>query len=92
MDTYIQEFIFGKRIALVGASRSNDKFKFGNMDATELKQRGCEIYLVNPRVERFHGEVTYPNLSMLKERVDGVFVILPATKSADDHGMAYPCR
>ncbi len=48
MNTYIQEFISGKRIALAGASRTNDKCKFGSMAAAELKRRGYEIYLGHP--------------------------------------------
>ena len=48
MNTSIQEFITGKRIAIVGASRTNSKNKFGNMAATELKWRGYEVYLVHP--------------------------------------------
>jgi hypothetical protein len=40
MNTRIREFISGKRIAVVGASRTNDKYKFGNMAAVELKRRG----------------------------------------------------
>jgi uncharacterized protein len=82
MNTHIQEFISGKRMALVGASRSNDKYKFGNMAAAELKQRGYEIYLVHPQAETIGGVPTYPSLSALKGRVDGVLVSLPANKSA----------
>jgi predicted CoA-binding protein len=81
MDTRIQEFICGKRIAVVGASRTNDKYKFGNMAATELKRRGYEIYFVHPQAETINGEATYPNLSALKGKVDGVLVSLPASKS-----------
>jgi uncharacterized protein len=81
MDTRIQDFISGKRIALVGASRSNDKNKFGNFAATELKQRGYEVYLVHPQADTINGEVSYPNLGALPGKVDGVLVILPATKS-----------
>ena len=83
MNTHIQEFISGKRVALLGASRSNDKYKFGNMAAAELKRRGYEIYLVHPQAETINGIATYPSLSALKGRVDGALVSLPAGKSAD---------
>ena len=83
MNTHIQEFISGKRVALLGASRSNNKYKFGNMAAAELKRRGYEVYLVHPQAETINGIATYPSLSALKGRVDGVLVSLPAGKSAD---------
>jgi predicted CoA-binding protein len=81
MNTRIQNFISGTRLALVGTSRSNEKYKFGNMAATELKRRGYEVYLVHPQVDTINGEAACPNLSALQGRVDGVLVILPAGKS-----------
>ena len=81
MNTHIQEFISGKRIALLGASRTNDKYKFGNMAAAELKRRGYEVYLVHPQAATINDVATYPSLSALKGRVDGVLVSLPADKS-----------
>jgi predicted CoA-binding protein len=83
MNTQIQEFITGKRIAVVGASRTNDKYKFGNMAATELKRRGYEVYFVHPQAESINGETVFPNLNALKGRVDGVLVSVPAAKGAD---------
>jgi predicted CoA-binding protein len=80
METRIQEFISGKRIAIVGASRTNDKYKFGNMAAAELKRRGYEIYFVHPQAETINGEATYPSLSALTGKVDGVLVSVPAAK------------
>ena len=82
MNTRIQEFISAKRIAVVGASRTNNKYKFGNMAAAELKRRGYEIFFVHPQAETINGEATYPNLSALKGKVDGVLISLPASKGA----------
>jgi uncharacterized protein len=83
MNAHIQEFISNKKIAIVGASRTNDKYKFGNMAAAELKRRGYEIYLVHPQAGSINGEATYPSLGALQGQVDGVLVSLPATKGAD---------
>ena len=83
MNTRIQDFISGKRIAIVGASRTNDKYKFGNMAGIELKRRGYEVYFVHPQAESINGEETYPSLSALRGRVDGVLVSVPAAKGAD---------
>jgi hypothetical protein len=83
MNIRMQEFISGKRIAVVGASRTNGRYKFGNMAATELKRRGYEVYLVHPQAETINGEKTYRSLSALAGKVDGVLVSVPATKGAD---------
>ena len=83
MNTQIQDFISGRRIAIVGASRTNDKYKFGNMAAIELKRRGYEVYLVHPQAETINGQATYPNLGALKGQVDGVLVSIPAVKAAE---------
>jgi uncharacterized protein len=83
MNTNIQEFITGKRLAIVGASRTADKNKFGNMAATELKRRGYEVYFVHPQAESINGEAAYPSLSALRGRVDGVLVSVPAARGAD---------
>jgi hypothetical protein len=83
MNTSIQEFISGKRIAIVGASRTNDKYKFGNMAGAELKRRGYEVYFVHPQAETINGETVYLNLSALRGRVDGILVSVPPSKGAD---------
>lgn len=88
MNTRIQDFISGRRIAIVGASRTNDKYKFGNMAAAELKRRGYEIFLVHPQAETIGGEKTYPSLEALKGKVDGVLVSLPASKGLQVLGEA----
>ena len=82
MNTSIEEFIAGKSIAVVGASRTN-KNKFGNMAATELKRRGYQVYFVHPQAESIDGETAYPSLSALSGRVDGVLVSVPAARGAD---------
>jgi len=75
----IQPFITNRQIAIVGASRSN-KYKFGNMAASELKRRGYEVFLVHPQAKEINGEPTYRNLDALKGRVHNVLVSLPASK------------
>ena len=46
MNQEIQDFIQGKRYALVGVSRSGKKF--GNIALTELKARGYQVFVVHP--------------------------------------------
>ena len=54
MEQAVQDFIGGKRIALVGMSRGGKKF--GNMAAKELKERGYQVYPVHPEAEQIDGE------------------------------------
>ena len=79
MDKNIQEFIDGKRIAVLGASRSGKKF--GNSAATELRQRGYEVYLVHPEAQEIGEERCYPDLASLQGQVDGVWICLPPKQS-----------
>ncbi|HEX9019544.1 MAG TPA: CoA-binding protein [Anaerolineaceae bacterium] len=72
MNQAIQDFIQGKRFALVGASRTGKKF--GNSIATELKARGYDVLLVHPEAQEIDGERCYPTLAAVKDAVDGVIV------------------
>jgi predicted CoA-binding protein len=79
MNTSIQEFISGKRIALAGASRSGKKF--GNMAQKELKARGYQVFLIHPEAKEIEGDACYPSLAALRDKVDGVLVCLPASQA-----------
>jgi uncharacterized protein len=80
MDTNIQEFIQGKRFALVGASRSGKKF--GNDIYTELKERGYEVTIVHPETQDIGGEFCSPNLKALEGKVDGVIICVSPQKAS----------
>jgi predicted CoA-binding protein len=60
---------------MVGASR--DPKKFGSMAMKELKQRGYQVFPVNPAAQMIEGEVCYPSLGALSGRVEGVVVAVP---------------
>jgi uncharacterized protein len=72
MNQAIQDFINCKNIAVVGVSR-NDK-KFGNLAYKELKERGYQVYAVNPAMKEFQGEPCYPDLGSLQGKVDGILL------------------
>lgn len=78
MDQAIEDFISCKRIAVVGVSRN--KNKFGNAAYKELKERGYQVYAVNPAAEEINGDACYPGLLALKDQVEGVLVTVPAQK------------
>lgn len=72
MNNAIQEFIQGKRFAIVGVSRSGKKF--GNTIYAELKARGYQVYIVHPEAQEIGGETCCPNLASLAGKIDGVIV------------------
>jgi len=72
MNQAIQDFISCKNIAVVGVSRNTTKF--GNLAYKELKERGYQVYAVNPAMKEFQGEPCYPDLGALQGKVDGVLV------------------
>lgn len=78
MDQVVKDFVAGKRLALVGASRSGKKF--GNMAYKELKQRGYEVYMIHPQAGEIDGEPCYPSLQAVEGKVDGVFVSVPPSQ------------
>ena len=80
MDQANQDFIECKRIAVIGASRKGDKF--GNMASKRLRERGYQVFIVHPEVNEIDGEPCYPNLTPVKDKVDGVFVCIPAAQAS----------
>ena len=80
MNQAIEDFVGGKRIALVGMSRSG-KNKFGNSAYTELIGRGYQVYPVHPSAQEIDGVRCYPNLASLPEKVDGLLVVVPPAQA-----------
>ena len=75
MNQAIQDFITGKRMAVVGVSRKGDKF--GNVAFVELAARGYRVFAVHPEAREIGGAACYPNLAALRGQVDGVLVVVP---------------
>jgi predicted CoA-binding protein len=71
----VNDFVAQKTLAVVGASRSPQKF--GNMAYKELRERGYKLYPVHPKAETIEGDPAYPSLSALPEEVGGVLVVVP---------------
>jgi uncharacterized protein len=79
MDQVVQDFIQGKRFAVVGVSRSGKKF--GNAICKELKERGYQVFIVHPQAQEIEGERCYPNLAALQGQIDGVLVSVPPAQA-----------
>ena len=75
----LDEFLKGRRWAVVGASE--DRTKFGNITFRELKRRGKQAYPINKKSTQIEGETCYPSLSALPEPVERVLVVVPPKHS-----------
>lgn len=70
--TSVQDFVRQKKLALVGASRSGQKF--GNTILNELKGKGYTVYPIHPDAESISGDACYASFAALPEAVGGVIV------------------
>jgi uncharacterized protein len=79
MQPEVEKFVQLKKLAIVGASRSGNKF--GNTIMTELKTRGYQTSIVHPEATEIGGQKCYPNLAALRGQVDGVVVCVPPAQA-----------
>ena len=75
----VEDFLNQKRIAIVGVS--HNKRKFGNAIHKELKNKGYEIFPVNPKLNESEGDKCYPSLSSLPEKVDALIISVAPDKT-----------
>ncbi len=71
----IKEFMAQKRFAIVGAT--NDTQKYGNKIFQNMKNRGYEVYPVNPRLKELGGTKCYPDVTDIPVKVDVVDFVVP---------------
>jgi len=73
IDNLVKDFLAQKRIAVVGVS---DKRETGcNLNYKKFKEAGYQVYAVNPRIDKFEGDVCYPDLKSIPEKPDAVFML-----------------
>ncbi len=75
----VNNFLSHKAIAVVGVSR--DKKKFGYSAFKHLRDRNYTVFPVNPNLTDVDGIKCYPNLSSIKEKFDGVVLVVPPQQS-----------
>lgn len=75
----VEDFLSQKKIAIVGVSRK--KTKFGNAIFREMKQKGYSVYPINPNMQTFEGDICYPDLLSLPEKVDAVVINVPPAQT-----------
>lgn len=73
LNELVQDFLAQKKIAVVGVS---DKRETGcNLNYKKFKDAGYQVYAVNPHITAFEGDVCYPDLKAIPEKVDAVFIL-----------------
>ena len=75
MQDLIKEFIAQKRFAVVGAT--NNTKKYGYQIFMNLRNRGYEVYPVNPKLKKLEGIKCYPSLADIPTKVDVVDFVVP---------------
>ena len=66
-------FLATKRVAVTGVSR-NPQGHGGNVVYKRLRQRGYEVFAVNPNAETVEGDRAYPDLKSIPGGVEAVVI------------------
>jgi uncharacterized protein len=66
-------FLANKRIAVTGVSRT-PKGHGSNVVYQRLRERGYEVFAVNPNAEQVEGDACYPDLKSIPGGVDAVVI------------------
>jgi len=75
----VVDFVAQRKLALVGISRGGKKF--GNFAYKSLREKGYQVFPVNPHAENIAGERCFPNLRALPEAVGGVLISVPPSQT-----------
>ncbi len=67
------DFLSCRRIAVTGVSRE-PKEHGGNIVYTRLKERGYEVFAVNPNTDTVEGDRAYPDLTSIPGGVEAVVI------------------
>ena len=67
MQELIQEFMKQKKFAVVGATDNPEKY--GNQIVKNLKNRGYEVYPVNPRLKDWRDSDVIPALQIFPSKL-----------------------
>lgn len=74
----IKQFINPKSVAVIGASRDPDKIGYQILSNIIKGGFKGKIFPVNPKASRILGLKSYPNISLIKNPVDLVIIVIPS--------------
>lgn len=76
----LEKLMLGKKVwAVIGANQNPEKY--GNMIYKKLKQRGYEVYAVNPLYDTVEGDRCYKDLSSLPKVPDVIDMVVTPKRS-----------
>ena len=76
------EFLTHSRVAVTGVSRTPNEHA-GNVVYRRLRDRGYEVFAINPNAQEVEGDRSYPNLHSVPDGVEAV-VIATRPEVADE--------
>lgn len=68
------EFLSKKRIAVAGVSRETGGAHGGNPVYQRLRNRGYDVFAINPNAHQIEGDSCYPNVGTIPGGVDAVVI------------------
>ena len=71
----IEDFLSAKNIAVVGVSGSGKKF--GAAVYRDLKQKGLNVFAVNPKGGFLDGDKLFASLDTVPEKLDAAVIVVP---------------
>ena len=80
MSTLTSEFLAHRRVAVAGVSREPATHG-ANVVYKRLKERGYEVFAVNPNADEVEGDVCYRTLRAIPGGVDAVVIATPPSAS-----------
>jgi predicted CoA-binding protein len=89
VDQAVDEFLSLKRIAVAGVSREASGAHASNGIYTRFKERGYEVFPVNPNTDEIMGDPCYRSLKDIPGGVDGVVI---ATNPKVSLSVAQECK
>ncbi len=78
-EAVVEEFLSSKTLAVVGVS--SKRRGFGYTVYNDLKAKGYTVYPVNPKTTSIDGDLCYPDVLVLPEKVDGVVFVVPPAQT-----------
>lgn len=69
-----EEFLAQKRIAVTGVSRNSKSDHGSNVVYKRLRDRGYEVFPVNPNADTVEGDPCFQDLKSIPDGVDGVVI------------------
>ena len=89
VDQAVDAFLDLKRIAVAGVSRDPGGAHASNGIYSRLKERGYEVYPVNPNADKVMGDTCYRSVKDIPGGVEGVVI---ATNPRETLSVAQECK